>query len=173
MPISLHAALVPTWLQLLNAGRGRLDKAGSCGIAEPNVVDARLAEDMFPFGYQVKSMAVHSAGAVEAVRAGVFAPDFSEALPGTLEELRHKLDAAIALLEGLDEAELEGFVGRPMRFEIGPKRLDFDASQFLLTFSQPNFFFHATTAYGVLRANGVPVGKLDYLGKLRLAAPPA
>jgi hypothetical protein len=59
----------------------------------------------------------------------------------------------------------------PMRFEIGEKRLAFTAEDFLLSFSQPNFYFHATTAYGILRAKGVKVGKLDYLGKLRLTQP--
>jgi hypothetical protein len=171
MPLSLHAALVPSWLQILGAGRGWLDKAAGCGLDEPSVVDARLVEDMFPFSYQVKSMAVHSQGAIEAVRQGVFSPNFAEALPGSLGELRDRLDGAIALLESVGEDELETFIGKPMRFEIGEKRLDFTAEDFLLTFSQPNFYFHASMAYGILRAKGVKVGKLDYLGKLRLAQP--
>ena len=58
-----------------------------------------------------------------------------------------------------------------MRFEIGEKRLDFTAEDFLLTFSQPNFYFHASMAYAILRAKGVNVGKIDFLGKLRLAQP--
>lgn len=169
MPLSLHAALVPSWLQILGSGRNWLDKAAGCGMEEANVVDARLAEDMFPFSYQVKSMAVHSQGAIEAVRQGVFAPNFGEALPSTLVELRERIDGAIAMLESVGEEELDSFVGRPMRFEIGEKRLDFTAEDFLLSFSQPNFYFHATTAYGILRAKGVQIGKIDYLGKLRLA----
>ena len=171
MPLSLHAALVPSWLQVLGAGRGWLDKAGTCGMDEGAVVDARLIEDMFPFAYQVKSMAVHSQGAIEAVRQGVFAPNFGEALPGSLTELRERLDGAIAVLESVGEDELESFVGQPMRFEIGQKRLDFTAEDFLLSFSQPNFYFHASMAYAILRAKGVNVGKIDYLGKLRLAQP--
>ncbi|KRA84120.1 DUF1993 family protein [Altererythrobacter sp. Root672] len=171
MPFSLHSALVPSWLQILGAGRGWLDKAADCGLDESSVVDARLVEDMFPFSYQVKSMAVHSQGAIEAVRQGVFTPNFAEALPGSLSELRERLDGAIALLESVGEDELDSFVGKPMRFEIGEKRLDFTAEDFLLSFSQPNFYFHASTAYGILRAKGVKVGKLDYLGKLRLAQP--
>jgi hypothetical protein len=169
MPLSLHAALIPSWLQILNAGRDWLDKAACCGMAEANLVDARLIEDMFPFSYQVKSMAVHSQGAIEAVRQGVFSPNFGEALPSTLAELGVRLDGAIAMLESVGSEELETFVGRPMRFEIGEKRLDFTAEDFLLSFSQPNFYFHATMAYGILRAQGVQVGKIDYLGKLRLA----
>lgn len=170
MPLSLHAALVPSWLQILGAGRGWLDK-GAAQLGEAQLADTRLIEDMFPFAYQVKSMAVHSQGAIEAVRQGVFTPNFSEALPSTLDELRARLDGAIAILASISEDELESFVGQPMRFEIGEKRLDFTADQFLLSFSQPNFYFHASMAYAILRAKGVPVGKLDYLGKLRLAQP--
>ena len=171
MPLSLHAALVPTWLQILGASRGWLDKAMAHGMSETELAEARLVDDMFPFAYQVKSLAVHSQGAIEAVRQGVFSPNFAEVLPGTLVEMRDRIDGAIATLLRLDEGELEDFAGRPMRFEIGEKRLDFTAENFLLSFSQPNFHFHASVAYAILRAKGVPVGKLDYLGKLRLAQP--
>ena len=173
MPLSLHAALVPSWLQILGSGHGWLDKAGACGIAETELLDARLVEDMFPFAYQVKSMAVHSQGAIEAVRQGVFAPNFAEALPQSLAELRDRIDGAIAVLGNVGEEELESFVGQPMRFEIGPKRLDFTAENFLLSFSQPNFYFHASMAYGILRSRGVGLGKIDYLGKLRLDQAPS
>ncbi len=171
MPLSLHAAIVPSWIQILGAGRGWLDKAIAHGMGEAELADARLIEDMFPFAYQVKSMAVHSQGAIEAVRQGVFSPNFAEALPSTLGELRERLENAVAVLESVGEDELESFAGRPMRFEIGEKRLDFEAADFLLSFSQPNFYFHASMAYAILRAKGVPVGKIDYLGKLRFRPP--
>ena len=171
MPLSLHAALVPSWIQILGAGLGWIDKATAHGLTAAELTEARLIEDMFPFAYQVKSMAVHSQGAIEAVRQGVFSPNFGEALPSTLGELRERLDVAIKVLESVGEEELEGFAGRPMRFEVGEKRLDFQAEDFLLSFSQPNFYFHATMAYAVLRAKGVPVGKRDFLGKLRFQAP--
>lgn len=171
MPLSLHAALVPSWTQILGAGLGWIDKATAHGLGEAELADARLIEDMFPFAYQVKSMAVHSQGAIEAVRQGVFSPNFGEALPSTLAELRERLEVAIAVLESVGEEELEDFTGRPMRFEIGEKRLDFWAEDFLLSFSQPNFYFHASMAYGILRAKGVPVGKIDFLGKLRFQRP--
>ena len=168
MPLSLHAALIPSWLQILGAGRGWLDKAAASGMNEAELVEARLVEDMLPFSYQVKSMAVHSQGAIEAVRQGVFSPNFGEALPQGFAEMRERLEVASAVLESVAEEELENFIGRPMRFEIGDKRLDFAAEDFLLSFSQPNFYFHAGMAYGILRAKGVSVGKIDYLGRLRI-----
>ena len=171
MTLSLHAALVPTWLQILGASRGWLDKAMAHGMNEEELAEARLIDDMFPVAYQVKSLAVHSQGAIEAVRQGLFSPNFGEALPSTLSELRQRLEGAIGVLESVGEDELEGFTGKPMRFEIGEKRLDFTVADFLLSFSQPNFHFHASIAYAILRAKGVPVGKLDYLGKLRFLPP--
>jgi hypothetical protein len=170
MPLSLHAATIPSKLQILGAGLGWLDKAESCGIAEAELVGAKLIDDMLPFAYQVKSMAVHSQGAIEGVRKGVFSPDMSEP-PTTIVGLRDKLRGAIAFLENVTEDEMEGFFGQDMRFEFRDKKVPFTAEDFLLTFSQTNFYFHAVTAYGVLRAKGVAVGKLDYLGALRIKAP--
>lgn len=169
MPISLYAATIPSWLQILRAGHGWLEKAEQSDLPESELVEARLIEDMLPLAYQFKSMAVHSAGAISGVREGVFAPDMTPP-PATLAGMKAKLDDAIAALETVTEAEMEGFVGQDMRFEIKKidKRLDFTADQFLLTFSEPNFYFHSTTAYGILRMKGVPVGKLDFLGNMRL-----
>jgi hypothetical protein len=168
MTLSLYAATIPSKLQILRAGRGWLDKAEASGMAEQDILTARLAEDMLPFSYQVKAMANHSQGAIEGVREGVFRPKFNEALPASFTELRQLLDSAISYLEALSEDDMAGFVGQDMRFEIGEKKLPFTAEDFLLTFSQPNFYFHSTTAYAILRMKGVPVGKLDYLGALRL-----
>jgi hypothetical protein len=168
MPFTLYEAVVPSWLQLLNAAHGWLDKAAASGIVEEELLSARLIEDMLPFAYQVKAMTVHSRGAIEGVRAGVFRPRFGEPNPTSLAELRGLVDGAIAFLSGLTEADLESLAGQDMRFEVGEKRLPFTVPDFLLSFSQPNFYFHSSTAYGILRMKGVKVGKLDYLGRLRL-----
>lgn len=167
MTLTLHEAVVPGWLQVLNAARGWLDKAEASGIAEGELISARLIEDMQPFAYQVKSMAVHSRGAIEGVRAGVFSPDMAPP-PESIAALRGKIDDAIAHLDAVPSEELEDCASRDMRFEVGSKRLDFTVQDFLLSFSQPNFYFHSVTAYGVLRMKGVKLGKLDYLGRLRL-----
>lgn len=168
MPLTLHEAIVPGWLQLLNAADGWLNKAAASGVAEEELISARLIEDMLPFGYQVKAMTVHSQGAIEGVRAGVFRPRFGEPNPTSFAELRGLLNGAISFLGELTEDELAELARRDMRFEAGTKRLDFTVTDFLLSFSQPNFYFHASTAYGILRMKGIGVGKLDYLGRLRL-----
>jgi uncharacterized protein len=170
MPFSLYAATIPSYLQILGAVSGLLGKAEAyCndkGIDHHDVIQARLAEDMLPFAYQVKSTAVHSLGAIEGVRAGVFSPDTTPP-PETFAALKARVAETIIDLETIKEAEVEAFIGRDMRFAFGNRHVDFIAENFLLSFSQPNFYFHATTTYNILRWKGVPIGKRDFTGKTR------
>jgi hypothetical protein len=172
MAFSLYDAIVPSWLQMLGSVLHLIDKAEAwCaeqGKPEAELIETRVAEDMLPFAYQVKSAAVHSHGAFEGVMRGSFSPDTSVP-PDTFAGLRARIAQAIATIEAIDPAELESVVGRDMAFTVGDvRRLEFTADQFLLSFSQPNFYFHVTTAYAILRGLGVPIGKRDYLGKMRL-----
>ena len=171
MTFSLHAAIVPSQLQILRASGALVDKAEAfCaerGIALGTLIQARLADDMLPFAYQVKSMAVHSLGAIEGVRRGVFTPARTPP-PSDFAGLRTLVVETIADLEAIDPAEVDGFVARDMRFEFGERRMEFVAEDFLLSFSQPNFYFHATTAYDILRWKGLPIGKRDFAGTPRL-----
>ena len=116
---------------------------------------------------QVKSTAVHSLGAIEGVRRGVFSPDMTPP-PESFAALKARIAETLAALEMIEPAEVDGFVGRDMRFARGERHLDFTAENFLLSFSQPNFYFHATTTYDILRWKGVRIGKRDFTGKLRL-----
>jgi len=166
MAISLYDATIPSMLQLLGAGHNWLDKASAGGMKDEDLSAARLAEDMLPFNYQIKSMAVHSQEAIKGLRAGVFSPDFSDP-PATFEGLHARLSQAEEFLEGLSEEEMNAFVGADMRFEIGEKVIPFTGEGFLFSFTQPNFYFHASTAYGILRARGVKLGKLDFMGAIR------
>lgn len=173
MPISLHAAFVPSALQMLGTADHLIAKAeswcGETGCGHDEAIGARIHEEMFPFSYQVKSVAVHTAGAIEGLRAGVFSPDLAPP-PDSFEGLRASVAKAQGTLEAVSEDELEGFMGKPMRFEFRDFTLPFTAENFLLSFSQPNYFFHAATAYDILRMKGVAVGKRDFMGQLRLAA---
>lgn len=172
MPLSLHSAFVPTCLQVLGSMIHLLDKAEAfCDendLSEEQVINATLAEDMFPFSYQIKSTIVHSIQAIESLESGVFSPDFTPP-PESFAGLKHAVQEAIVKLESLSEADLEKYLGQPMQFEFRDFKLPFVAENFLLSFSQPNFFFHATTAYDLLRLKGMPVGKKDFLGALRSA----
>jgi uncharacterized protein len=170
MTFSLYSAVVPSYLQVLESLSGLLDKAESfCAekrMAPRQIIDARLADDMHPFAYQVKSSAVHSLGAIEGVRRGVFTPDMTEP-PESFAALKTRITEARSGLQAVAPGELDGFVGRDLRFSFGERHIDFRAEDFLLSFSQPNFYFHAATAYDILRWKGVPIGKRDFLGRLR------
>jgi hypothetical protein len=171
MPIPLYAATVETYAQLLGGVAGLLDKAeawcAETGKPPADVIQARLAPDMFPFSYQVKSTVAHSIGAIEGVRRGVFKPDLAPP-PETFAELKAGVAGAIAALGAVAPEEVESFVGRDMRFEFGERRIEFTAENFLLSFSLPNFYFHATTTYDILRWKGLAIGKKDYTGRLRI-----
>ena len=173
MHISLYHATVPTFLQVLGAMSGLIDKAEAwcaekgCDPAE--LIGARLAPDMHPFAWQIKSVAAHSVGAIEAVRSGKAGPDPSE-LATDFAGLRAKIAGAIGGLETVGYNELDAYIGKPVVFSAGELRIEFVAEDYLFSFSQPNFHFHATTAYDILRHKGVPIGKRDYLGALRTAA---
>ena len=171
MPISLYDAIVPAQRQIVAATAALVDKAaahcGSCGEPDAALVEARLAPDMLPFGYQVKAVAEHSRGSIEGVRAGVYSPSL-DPWPDNLAGLSAKLHDADAFLAALDPAEVDGFVGRDMRFEFKDRRMEFSAEHFLLSFAQPNFYFHAATAYDILRAQGLAIGKRDFMGMPRI-----
>jgi hypothetical protein len=170
MPLSLYSVTVTSFQQILTSLRAALDKGeafgNQAGLPHDGLIEARLIEDMLPFAYQVKSTGVHSLGAMEGVRRGSFSPDMTTP-PDSFDALRQRIDETLAGLAALDPAEIDGLVGRPMRFEMGDYKVDYTAEDFLLSFSIPNFYFHATTAYDILRAKGVTLGKADFLGRTR------
>jgi hypothetical protein len=166
MPLSLYDATIPSYRQIIGAVSALVDKAAAheAGVA---LIEARLIADMAPFGYQVKAVAEHSRGAIEGVRAGVYTPSTAP-WPDSFAGLTTLLADAEAFLAALDPAEVESFIGQDMRFEFRETRMPFTAETFLLSFAQPNFYFHATTAYDILRAEGFHIGKRDFMGMPRL-----
>ncbi len=171
MAFSLYHASVGAYLQILPSIAGLIAKAEAhCtehGLPAEALTGAALAGDMWPFAKQVWECDHHSARAIEGLRNGVFSPDFDKA-PLDFASLHARIAGSIATLEAIDPAEINGMEGQAMRFEFGTRHMDFTAEDFLLTFSLPNFYFHASATYGVLRMKGLNVGKLDFLGRMRL-----
>ncbi len=171
MGFSLYDATVANYLQTLGAIGGFLEKSlthfREKGIDPAEIVEARLAPDMLPFRFQIVSVAHHSRGAMEAARNGMFVPPAGKpdldyaALQALVTEARNELSA-------LTPEIVNALAGRDVTFKVGDRALPFTAEGFLMSFSLPNFFFHATTAYDVLRHKGAPLGKRDFLGKLKL-----
>lgn len=169
MTFSLHAATVPPMLQVLGSVTELVRKAEAyCAeqnVAEREIIASRIAPDMLPFNYQVKSTAEHSLGAIHAVREGFATPSL-EAPPKTMAALLEKLELAQRGLAELTVAEVDGFVGKDVVFEFKGVRREFLAESFLVSYAMPNFYFHAVTAYDLLRARGLPIGKKDFMGRL-------
>jgi hypothetical protein len=103
---------------------------------------------------------------VEALKTGAFTPP---ALVGPVPfaDLQAMIRRAEAALEAFTPDEVNGWAGKDLDLQIGPRRLAFTSETFILSFSLPNFHFHAVTAYAILRSRGVPLGKRDYEGRLR------
>lgn len=171
MPFSFYDAVVPSNLQILGAIDALIDTAEAfCaerGMEAAELIDARLAPDMLPFGFQVRACCTHSVGAIDGVRAGTFAPDLSP-WPTDFAGLHGIVQAAIATLTDVDRAAFDALADTETHFAFGETRMPFTGANFLLSFSQPNFYFHATTAYAILRAQGAKVGKRDFIGTPRL-----
>jgi uncharacterized protein len=174
MATSLYDLSVPTFLQTVRAVGGFLDRAAKhCAEtgAEPDAfVQARLFDDMAPFHFQIEAAGHHCVWGLEAVKTGVFAPP---ALVGPVpfNGLQAMIAGAETALEALTPDEVNGWAGKDLDLQIGPRRLAFTSETFILSFSLPNFHFHAVTAYDILRARGVPLGKRDYEGHLRTRPP--
>lgn len=184
MTISLFDLSVPTFLQTLRAISSCLDRAAKhcseTGINPDDFVHTRLYPDMAPFHFQIEALKNHAVWGLKAAKTGVFAPPpLVGEMPFT--ELRATVDQAIAALEVLTPDEVNRWSGRNLDIELFrplseenastsnwvPRTLAFTPETFLLTYSLPNFYFHAVTAYDILRTRGVPLGKGDYEGRLR------
>jgi len=131
------------------------------------VVEHRLFEDMAPFAFQIRSVAHHSAGAMDALKSGVFNPP-GKSGPLDYAGLQALVAEAKGKLEALKPEDVNALEGKDVAFQFGETKIPFTAENFVLSFSLPNFHFHATTAYDILRSRGVPVGKRDYMGRLRI-----
>ena len=170
MVITFYELSVPTFLQTVRAIGGFLDRAAEhcaeLGTDPDDYVQLRLFEDMAPFHFQIEAAWHHAVSGLEAARTGVFAPPELVG-PVPFADLRTMMNTAQAALESLTPAEVNSWAGKELDLQIGPRRLAFTSEKLILSFSLPNFHFHAVTAYDILRSQGVPLGKRDYEGDLR------
>lgn len=167
MSISMHAASVPVFQQMLAALGGVLAKAEAFAterkIEPAALLQARLFPDMFPLARQVQ-IACDFAASVSARLAGAEVPTHDSGDP-TFADLQQRIDATLAFVGGLDAARFDGSGEREVVLRPGtPKERRIGGQAYLLAYGLPQFFFHVTTAYDLLRHNGVEIGKKDYMG---------
>jgi hypothetical protein len=171
--LSFYEVSVESYLRTLRAVQTILHRAqhhaSESELNLEDIVRYRLRDDMLPFSFQVISVWHHSMGAVRAMKAGLFEPP--PRMTGvTFEKCKALISEAIEELESASDEEINELAGRSMVFRLGGQEMPFTTNGFLTSFSIPNFYFHAATTYDVLRIHGVPLGKMDFLGALKVGA---
>ncbi len=172
MPLTLHEAFIPSAKQILAAMRGIVDIAeqhcADNGLDASELMDAKLVDGMWNLPWHVRACWTHSGFAINLYKEGYFSPDFTQ-LPGTWDEMRAMIDDALAQLDAISVEDLEALADKVIGFELGGKRLmEMTGQNFLLSFNQPNFYFHATTFYDILRMKGVALNKRAFMGAPRV-----
>ncbi len=168
MSFSLYDAFVPTTLQLLGALPGVIAKAeqhvADTDCTDAELIEARLAEDMWALPWHIRSCWAHSGYALDQLAGGAYTPDFTE-IPDSWDAMRTMLASAEERMAKATPEEIDALAERPIDFVLGGEtRFTLPGKRFLLGFNHPNFQFHATTFYDILRMKGVPLGKRDYMG---------
>lgn len=167
MTNSIYATSIPVFTQMLGGLKTTLSKAEAHATEkkiDPNaLLQARLFPDMFALLRQVQ-VATDFAKSVSARLAGVEVPKLEDA-EHSFADLQARIDTVLAFLESLPEGNFDAAATREIVTQAGtPKEKRFTGQSYLLNYGLPHFFFHATTAYAILRHNGVEVGKKDYVG---------
>jgi hypothetical protein len=171
MSLSMYDVSVPLFRQVLTALAKVVDKAqahsAAGALAEPDMIGGRLHESMLPFSFQIGQAISHSAGAVAKLSGGKYPyPQELETFEGCKEELAK----ALAFLDKVTTDSMAGAAEADVIVKVPGAQMSFDGQDYLLTYALPNFYFHATTAYDILRHQGLPIGKRDYLGAVKMKA---
>ena len=165
MALSMYQASVPAFQQILSCQTAILDKAAAYATAkkiEPSVIlNARLFPDMFPFTRQVQIMCDFAKGA-SARLAGAEVPSYADT-EASFDELKQRIAKTQGFIGGFKAAQIDGSEARDISLKIGGQEMNFKGRDYLVNFVMPNFFFHATTAYAILRHCGVELGKRDFM----------
>jgi hypothetical protein len=167
MSFALKDAASPIFLRGLTNLSHLVDKALASGQDETDLMNARLAPDMKPFADQVR-MASFSGRSCVGRLTGQQWPKTDDG-EATLTELKATIALSIAFIEATDPTAFEGGETRRVELRFPGVELDFEGAGYLTSFAIPNFFFHLTMAYAILRHRGVKLGKRDFLGQLALA----
>jgi hypothetical protein len=166
MALSMYQASVPVFRRALTNLSAILDK-GAASAAQRKIdfsvlLNMRLAPDMFPLVRQVQGASDNAKGAAARL-AAIDPPKFPDT-ETTHEELKARVARTLDFLASLQPAQIDGSEQREITLLLGTGPITFTGQDYLLNFALPNFFFHVTTAYDILRHAGVEIGKRDFLG---------
>ena len=166
MPISMYQASVPVLDKLLGNLATNLTKAATWAesrkIDQSVLINARLAPDMFALARQVQIACDFAKGA-PARLAGAEPPKFEDN-ETTFADLQARIEKTRKAMANFSAAQIDGSEGRQIKLKFGPREMEFTGLVYLLNVVMPNFYFHYTMTYAILRHNGLELGKGDYLG---------
>ena len=166
MTLSMYQASVPRFVNILGNLSNILDKAqahvDAKKIADASLTGYRLFPDMLPMTTQVQ-IACDAAKGVVARLAGVAIPAFDDN-EVTLADLKARIAKTVAFIQTITPAQIDGTEDKDIVIKRGEKETHYKGMQFLMGHAIPNFYFHVTTTYNILRHNGVEIGKRDFLG---------
>ncbi|WP_026182484.1 DUF1993 domain-containing protein [Leeia oryzae] len=166
MSLSMYQASIPVFIRMLNNLKHLLDLAvqhAETHKFDPSVLpNVRLYPNMYPLTKQVQ-IATDMVKGGAARLAGETPPSWPDD-EATLEQLQARVDKALAFLSGFSPAQIDGSENKEIVLKWPGRTLNFTGQDYLLNFVLPNFYFHITTTYALLRHNGVPVGKSDFIG---------
>ena len=162
MAFGIYEASAPVFVRALTNLSAIIDKAVAQGFDETELMQARLAEDMRPFPAQIQLASDAAKGAVARL-SGTENPPMADT-EASLAELKTRIAATIAFIQSVDPAAFDEAEDREIVLKVPSGEMQFNGAGYLTGFALPNFFFHVTTAYDLLRHKGVQIGKLDYLG---------
>lgn len=170
MSLSLYEVCIPSFIQALDSVSHVLDKGQEyCqrnNIEADSLLELSLHETMWPLRPQLVSVMHHSLGAIKGIQRGEFNPP-SNMPEQSYSDFQLLIADTSAQISALPINEVNSLEDKSMKFKAGDFELAFSGDNFLLSFSLPNFYFHAATTYNILRNEGLELGKMDYLGKLR------
>ncbi|HEY8157781.1 MAG TPA: DUF1993 family protein [Methylobacter sp.] len=167
MSLTMYQASIPAFVRMLGNLSAILDKAAAHAEAkkiDPAVfVNARLAPDMFPLSRQVQ-IATDMVKGCAARLAGIEVPRYEDN-ETTFVELQARIDKTKAFIQSVNASQIDGSEERQITLKFGSRELSFLGQAYLLDFVLPNFHFHLSMTYAILRHNGVEIGKKDYIGE--------
>jgi hypothetical protein len=166
MAVSMHQISLPVFIRHLNGLAGCMKKAQAAYAEkkydEATLLSYRFYPDMFSFARQVQAATDHARNCT-ALLAGVEAPKFDDS-EKSLADLIARVEKTVAWLNAIKPEQVDGSEGKPVTIKMRDRELNFKGLELLLNRSLPNFYFHATTAYNIIRHNGVEIGKRDFMG---------
>jgi hypothetical protein len=175
LSLSLYDASIPVFVTMLKNLNHFLDKAETFAADEhielSTLTEASLGHGMAALTRQIQ-FASDGAKSGAARLAGVEAPSMPDT-ETTFPELRERIAKTIAFVDSIKRDQVDGQEARVITLTFPGRTMEFTGQSFLLTFNMPNFLFHVTTAYAILRSQGVPLGKMDFLAGAQMAAAPA